>query len=252
MRVGDPITISSEVGMELNEIAGFSSIILKYPLTYTHPKGATIKKLLASDPNDELLIKQLATKTSPPTTTMTTTVTTTTTTISITSTSTLTSTSAEAPTTTTKTIITTKTLQTTTMTMTTTTTTKLTTTMTFSTSTSLRKPWTRLIQAVSEGSMIVPVAAGDRLTVGALISITSSSGTEVNEIAEVFVPSIKLSYPLQHSHPEGASIKILPFSDPLSQQFLQDVAGEDQETDAAGRPYSQFVGVVSIGLAWIL
>lgn len=71
MKVGDPITISSAAGTEVNEIAGFSSIILKYPLKYTHQQGAVIKKLIAGDQNDDLLIEQLATMTTRTATTAT-------------------------------------------------------------------------------------------------------------------------------------------------------------------------------------
>lgn len=42
---GDIIEISSSAGTETNEIADFASIVLKYPLKYSHPVGATIKKI---------------------------------------------------------------------------------------------------------------------------------------------------------------------------------------------------------------
>lgn len=99
--------------------------------------------------------------------------------------------------------------------------------------------------------MILSVAADDHLPSGTLISITSSSGIEVNAIADCFVPSITLRYPLKHSHPLGASIKELLPGDPLSQEFLQEMAGNEYQTDAAGKPYSELVGLVNIGLAWI-
>jgi len=48
--VGDPIVISSSAGTEVNEVAGFSSIRLRFPTRYDHPVGTTLTKLLPGDP----------------------------------------------------------------------------------------------------------------------------------------------------------------------------------------------------------